>query len=366
MSKYTGKKSPTHKTAILQKALHTNPAIFVGDGNNDVQAIKGLNEDQRQNLVVFATSSTCELAPYADFILNPSANQSTLQTLNWLLRANQIAQQAYFNNLSFVLIYMLMALALVNGALVPWLGLSFGPGPASAMMLISTLCLLINSMRSHRRMKTLDRKTPVPKRWSGATIGYQATRLVAVIGLILTTISLTIAVDTGQNLAQTIAVFEHLQHFKLCHISSQLMVIGLIAISLAIISGMGFAGHHFYQAWHRTQHKMTLAHLKHQAREGLRDGLIYLLNPLTLTTIAATILASGLVCAFACGHSISQVFDFLLYPSQFWNCPMCGRLLIIGTLGLLSIGFGLILQKKKKKRFGIHPQSPAEYPQYCH
>ena len=68
--------------------------------------------------------------------------------------------------------------------------------------------------------------------------------------------------------------------------------------------------------------------------------MITLTRPFAMGTIATTILVSGMVCALACGQSWHQIGEFLLYPNQFWQCPLCGRLLIIGMLGLMMLGIG--------------------------
>ena len=109
------------KATILNRLK--GPCVFVGDHYNDLRAveqIKQLHPELRANLVVVAVHPNCPLAQIADVVLgHHRQNTHPLKQLAWLVNACRLTERPILATLAWFL-YMLVALILVNGGLLPW------------------------------------------------------------------------------------------------------------------------------------------------------------------------------------------------------------------------------------------------------
>ena len=344
--------------------------LFCGDGYNDFRAIRavksalGIEEHEDytkiidevryftpakraklfKKLIVVAASPSCDLAKECDFVLQSGAKESggqgksAIAQLEWLLNSRKLSHKAYLNNLSFSIIYIIAALILVNGALIPWLGISFGPGAGAIMMAVSSLALGVNLFKfyldiSKEKSNKKQKSDPKDKLrrfildWTIAPIWLASISLIG--------IGITLGLDQNISIIQNLSNFGDFSNW---HLSTKLLLMGAIFTVTTLFIGFIL---NLIPAINDKGKDIIL-----NVMTWARNRLLALTKPINLLIISSTIFSCGIISSLL---SHSNILIFFQYPSQFDLHPIGGRLLIVGMVGMAGIISCIVLHFMVKK-----------------
>lgn len=128
---------PTQKLEIIQKYQEKSKVIFVGDGINDALSLKAAD-------IGIAMSSGSDIAKdVGDVILIRNDLNSVLNTVT----LSKATMKTIKENLTWAFLYNAICIPVAAGVLYPMLGLMLTPMYGAAAMSISSVSVVLNSLR---------------------------------------------------------------------------------------------------------------------------------------------------------------------------------------------------------------------------
>ena len=132
--------TPESKAELLRELKALTPIAFVGDGINDAVALAAADAG------IAMSSGTDVAKASADVVL-------VTQDLSAIVRALRLSRatlRVIRQNLAWAFGYNVILIPLAAGALYPWTGAMLPPVFASAAMAISSVTVVLNSLRLRR------------------------------------------------------------------------------------------------------------------------------------------------------------------------------------------------------------------------